>query len=125
MTNDITSNEINQWTDCIAFVVSGWVVGSICIMINNSLTILTKNVDVFITNQFMDFYIGTIIRTNCQRTIQHEFHIASTRCFLRCKRNLFGNICCWDNITRLGYIVVFNHHHLQMRGNIWVILNNL
>ena len=73
----------------------------------------------------MDFHIGSIICTDGQSTIEHEFHVTSTRGFFRSQGNLLRNICCWNDETCFGHIVVFNHNYLQMRRNFRIVFDDL
>ena len=125
MTDYITGDKVNQRTDAVALIETMWMVGAIRIVVNNRLTVLSKDVDVFIAYQFVNFHVGTVIGTDGQGTVQHEFHVTSTGRLLRSQGNLLRNICCRNDKACLSDIVVLNHDNLQVWSHFWIIFDNL
>lgn len=80
---------ISRLTLWFFYACYGLLLGPICIVFDNCLAILTKDINIFITYQLMNFHIGPIICTDGQGSVEHEFHVTCTRSFFGCKRNLF------------------------------------
>ena len=73
-----THDEVNKWLDGCFFVEVTRYISIVCIEVDNSLAILTEDIDVVIANELMNFHIGPIFGTQSQGTIEHEFHVTGT-----------------------------------------------
>ena len=57
-------------------------------MLDNRFRVFTKDIDVIITYQLMDFHVGTVRGAQCHRTVKHELHVTGTGSFFGSQGNL-------------------------------------
>lgn len=74
---------------------------------------LAEDVNVLFSDLLANFHVGTVHSTQCQCTVQHEFHIAGTGCFFGSETDLFGQIAGRDQFFGSGDVVVLNEYDLQ------------
>lgn len=90
--------------------------------LDNLVACKTKDESVFFTSFFKDFDVSTVHCSECQSTVKHELHIRSSRSFVTCRRNLFRNICCRENLFSSCYAVVFYKYNTKFSTHTAVIV---
>ena len=79
---------------------------------------LSEDVDIVIANQLVNLDIRAILCSQRDGSIQHELHVAGSRCFLRSEGDLLGDVRCRNDLFRLGNVVILNHNNLKVRTHL-------
>ena len=80
--------------------------------------------DVLVADFFLHFHVGTVERTDGERAVEGELHVAGTRGFGARGRNLFGEVCRRNDLFGEGDAVVLEEHHLELALANWVGVDN-
>ena len=70
--------------------------------------------DVLVADFFLHFHVGAVKRTDGERAVEGELHVAGTRGFGARGRNLFGEVRGRDDLLGEGHAVVLEEHHLEL-----------
>ena len=98
--NGIAYDEVYQWFDGFTFIE----ISLICMLIGKDLItsfwIFTEDVDVFTSNQFSDFRVGSIhLVPSVNAPFNMNFMLPVPWSFFRSKRDLLRDITSWDQVA--------------------------
>ena len=100
-------------------------VSSLGVQLDDLVAAFAEDADVLLSDQVVDFHIGSVHRTQGNGAVEHQLHIAGAAGFLGGKRNLLGNIAGGNQLLRPADVVVFHHHNLQIRTHPLIRLEQL
>ena len=90
-----------------------------------TLRYISENINVFIPHQLMDLHIRSVRRSQRNRAVCHELHVPRSGRLLGRQGNLLGNIAGRDQLLRIAHVIVFHHHHFQIRAHQRIIVDDL
>ncbi len=73
----------------------------------------------------MNLYIGAVLSSEGDGSVQHELHIACAGSLLGSKRDLLRDIRSRDDFLRLGNVVILNHDNLEVRTYLRILCRQL
>ena len=85
---------------------------------------MTEDKDIFFTDFFSNFDICAIQRTDSERTIKSQFHIARARSLFPSSRDLLRDIRRRDQHFRRRDTVIRQEHHFQLVTHFWIVVDH-
>lgn len=73
---------------------------------------VAEDIDVGVAYQLVDLHIGSVIRSQGDGSVQHEFHISRAAGFLGGQGDLFGDIAGRDQLFCQSHVVIIYHHYI-------------
>ena len=108
------TDEVNHAAEIIVLVVEVTRTIALSEKVRHFFNSEAEDEDVVVTDFFLHFDVSAIERTNRECAVQGKLHVTRARSFGTGGRNLFGEVCCRDNLFGEGHAIVLEEHHLEL-----------
>ena len=81
----------------------------------------TKDVLVLHASFLCNLYVCAVQRTQRNRAVEHQLHVAGAGGLGACGRNLLGYVCSRYQLLSVGYVVVLYKDNAQLVANLTVV----